>query len=237
MVAASSAGLGFSTAKALAADGVNVVISGRDPDRLAAAAAALPGSHPIRADVSSVEGARALIDESVDVLGGVDILVTNAGGPPRGLARELTAENLGTAVDLLLQSTVAMCTAVVDQMTEQGWGRIVGITSQSVRQPMDSMALSNTVRAAVTSYLKTLANEMAPHGVTVNTVQPGSHRTDRLLELAGDNIDGAIAGIPVGRLGEPDDFGSVVAFVCSRQANFVTGAAISVDGGVVKGLQ
>lgn len=237
VVAASSSGLGFATAKALVNEGCDVVICGRDPHRLVAAANELPGAHAIQADVSTLDGATSFIARAHEHLGGVDILVANSGGPPRGQARVLGAAELGDAVDLMLQSAVTMCTAVIDEMVDRGWGRIVGVTSKSVREPMSDMVLSNTVRAAVTSYLKTLALEVARSGVTVNTVQPGSHRTSRLLDLVGDNVDAAAAAIPVGHLGDPDDFGAVVAFLCGEHAGFITGAAIAVDGGETGSLQ
>ncbi|MGZ0228443.1 MAG: SDR family oxidoreductase [Acidimicrobiales bacterium] len=236
VVSASSGGLGFATAAALVAEGCEVVISGRDGDRLAAAAERLPGVNAIVSDVSTVAGAQRFMDESLTVLGGVDILITNAGGPPKGLARELKPDALNEAMELTLSSAVTMCGAVIDEMVGQGWGRIVAITSQSVRQPMANMVLSNSTRAAVTSYMKTLALEVAGDGVTVNTVQPGSHSTDRLKQLAGAAYDGLGATIPVGYVGDPADFGAVVAFVCSQQARFITGTSIPVAGGTIGGL-
>lgn len=240
LVAASSAGLGLATAKALVGEGCEVVISGRDPDRLAAAVAEISDLgtvHGIRADVATEEGARALVDRAREAMGDIDILVANAGGPPTGRARDLETGDLDAAVKLNLQSAVVLCGAVVDGMVDRGWGRIVAITSKSVRQPMPNMVLSNTVRAGVTAYLKTLSAELAPHGVTVNTVQPGSHRTERLLEIAGGNEDAAAAAVPVGHLGDPDAFGQVTAFLCSEPARHITGAAIAVDGGETTGLQ
>ena len=236
VVSASSGGLGFATASALVDEGCEVVISGRDGDRLAAAAERLPGVNAIVSDVSTVAGAQRFMDEALTVLGGVDILITNAGGPPKGLARELQPDALNEAMELTLSSAVTMCGAVIDAMVEQGWGRIVAITSQSVRQPMANMVLSNSTRAAVTSYMKTLALEVAGDGVTVNTVQPGSHGTDRLKQLAGAAYDGLGATIPVGHIGDPADFGAVVAFVCSQQARFMTGTSIPVAGGTIGGL-
>lgn len=236
VVAASSGGLGFAVAAALAAEGCEVVVSGRNADRLTDAVNCIPGAHGIVADVSTVAGAQQFIDEARAVLGGVDILVTNAGGPPKGQARDLQAEQLHQAIELTLSSAVTMCGAVIEGMVEQGWGRIVAITSQSVRQPMVNMVLSNSTRAAVTSYMKTLSAEVAGNGVTVNTVQPGSHSTDRLKELAGDAYESMGATIPVGHLGNPADFGAMVTFVCSAQANFMTGTSVSVAGGTIQGL-
>ena len=130
-----------------------------------------------------------------------------------------------------------MCTAAVPAMAERGWGRVVAITSMSVRQPIPDLILSNTARAGATGFLKTLALEVAPQGVTVNSVQPGLHATDRLVQLHGGDPSGAAGAVPMGKLGDPADFGAVVAFLCSEQARFITGAALPIDGGATKGLQ
>jgi 3-oxoacyl-[acyl-carrier protein] reductase len=235
-VAASSAGLGLASAKALAAEGCRVVISGRDPDRLAAAAAEIPDVVAIEADVSTPDGATAFVRAATDALGGLDVLVPNAGGPPSGGFGTTPLEAYLPALQLNLLSTVAMCVEAVPAMREQGWGRVVAITSQSVRQPLPGLILSNTARAGVTGFLKTLALEVAPDGVTVNSVLPGSHRTDRLRRLYGDDLDRVAEHIPVRQLGRADDFGAVVAFVCSEHARFITGAAIPVDGGTTGSL-
>ncbi|CAN5685666.1 SDR family oxidoreductase [soil metagenome] len=237
-VAASSAGLGLAAAKALAADGVRVAICGRDPEKLAAAAAQLPpDTVAIQADVGTVAGATAFVEEAAEALGGLDILVPNAGGPPAGTFASTPIEAYLPALELNLLSTVAMCQAAVPGLVAQGWGRIVAITSASVRQPSPYLILSNTARAGVTGFLKTLATEIAPDGVTVNTVQPGPHATDRLTQLYGGDLEAAGKGVPTGVVGRAEDFGAVVAFLCSDQARFVTGSSIPVDGGSVQGLQ
>jgi 3-oxoacyl-[acyl-carrier protein] reductase len=237
-VAASSGGLGFASAQALADNGVRVAICGRDPERLAAAAARIEGAVAIEADVSSPEGASGFVEQATEALGGLDILVPNAGGPPAGNFTATPFEAYRPALELNLLSTVAMCTAAVPTLRAQGWGRVVAITSVSVRQPMGNLILSNTARAGVTGFLKTLATEIAPDGVTVNSVQPGTHATDRMRQLhGGSDFSGVAAGIPVRQVGRPEDFGAVVAFLCSDQARFVTGAALQVDGGAYAGLQ
>ena len=237
-VAASSAGLGFAAAKALADDGVRVALCGRDADRLEAAAKGIEGAVAIPVDVSTPDGATAFVEQATEALGGLDILVPNAGGPPPGNFAATPFEAYLPALELNLLSTVAMCTAAVPAMREQGWGRVVAITSISVRQPIGHMILSNTARAVVTGFLKTLATEIAPDGVTVNSVQPGTHATDRMRQLSGGgDFSGMAAGIPVRQVGRPEDFGAVVAFLCSDQARFVTGAALQVDGGAYMGLQ
>jgi 3-oxoacyl-[acyl-carrier protein] reductase len=131
---------------------------------------------------------------------------------------------------------IAMCTAVVPAMREQRWGRVVAITSIAVRQPNPALILSNVARSGLTAFLKTLAREVASDGVTVNSLQPGIHDTDRIRELYGRDVAGAAEGIPAGLLGRPDDFGRIAAFLCSDSASFMTGAAIPVDGGAYPGL-
>jgi 3-oxoacyl-[acyl-carrier protein] reductase len=237
LVAASSAGLGLATAQALHAAGCTVAISGRDRTRLAEAAATMPGSLALEADVATARGATALTAAALDALGGVDILVTNAGGPPAGTFASTALDAYPAALDLNLLSVVAMCKALVPAMQARGWGRVVAITSVSVRQPIPHLILSNTARAGVTGFLKTLALEVAADGVTVNSVQPGLHATDRLTQLYGDSLDSVADGIPARKVGDPGDFGRIAAFLCSAHASFVTGAAVPVDGGAYAGLQ
>jgi 3-oxoacyl-[acyl-carrier protein] reductase len=237
LVAASSAGLGFATAAALAAEGCRVVVSGRSAGRLEEAAGRISGSIPVVADVSTPDGSAGLVDKAVSELGRIDILVTNAGGPPAGTFATTEVEAYPEALALNLLSVVAMCKAAVPAMCERGWGRVVAITSVSVRQPISNLILSNTARAGATGFLKTLALEVASQGVTVNSVQPGLHHTDRIDQLYGEAVDGLHAGIPAGFLGDPADFGRVAAFLCSESARFITGAAVPVDGGSYQGLQ
>lgn len=237
-VAASSSGLGLASARHLAAEGARVVISGRDPDRLTNARAGFPDPSRVEtivADVSTEAGATAFVEAARERLGGLDILVPNAGGPPAGDHAGTPLDRYLPALELNLLSTVAMCHAAVPDMIEAGWGRIVAITSITVREPSATLILSNTARAGATGFLKTLAREIAPHGVTVNSVQPGLHDTDRMRELQGGDVDGS--HIPVGGPGDPDDFGAVVTFLCSEHARFITGAAIPVDGGLNHSLQ
>ncbi|MFI0354047.1 SDR family oxidoreductase [Actinomadura sp. 9N407] len=236
-VAAASGGLGYAAARALLDEGARVAICGRDRKRLDAAAERLgEGAHPIVADVGSPEGATAFVREAQQALGGVDILVTNAGGPPPGDFASTPVEAYGPALDLNLMSVVAMCKAAVPAMQERRWGRVVAVTSITVRQPSATLILSNTARAGATGFLKTLALEVARDGVTVNSLLPGSHATDRLRALSGGDLEGVAAGIPAGRVGDPADFGAYVAFLCSEQARFVTGTAVAVDGGEYGGL-
>lgn len=237
-VAAASKGLGFGTASALAAEGVTVAMCGRDEDRIREAAARIgDNAIPLVADVSRPEGAQAFVAAAIEALGGVDILVTNAGGPTPGNFTSTDTDAYPEALDLNLMSVVAMCKAAVPPMQERGWGRVVAITSISVRQPIPHLILSNTARAGATAFLKTLATEVAPDGVTVNSVQPGLHATERLVQLYGGDVEAAAKTVPARKLGEAADFGAVVAFLCSDAAGFITGAAIPVDGGAAGGLQ
>ena len=230
-VAAASSGLGKASAAALAAEGAQVVICGRDEARLADAAAEIGhGCVPITADVSTPDGASGFVNASIEALGAIDILVPNAGGPPPGDFASTPVDAYPEALDLNLMSVVAMCKAAVPAMQERGWGRVVAITSVSVRQPIPYLILSNTARAGATAFLKTLALEVASDGVTVNSVQPGLHRTPRIAQLYTDEQQESM------HLGEPDDFGATVAYLCSEQAKFVTGLQMHIDGGSYAGL-
>jgi 3-oxoacyl-[acyl-carrier protein] reductase len=232
-VAASSRGLGFATARALAAEGVQVAICGRDAETLTVAAATI-GAVPIVADVSNADGAGGFVRDAREALGGIDILVANAGGPPPGRFADVSdPQEYARAFELSCLSTIAMCAEAVPGMQAEQWGRVVAITSIAVRQPIPYLILSNTARAGLTGFLKTLAREVAPDGVTVNSLQPGLHDTERLRALGGTDT----SGIPAGRLGEADEFGAIAAFLCSEHAAFLTGAAIPVDGGAYAGLQ
>jgi 3-oxoacyl-[acyl-carrier protein] reductase len=236
-VAAATSGLGLATARALAAEGVQVAICGRDPGRLAAAAAALPaGTIALEADVSSAAGATGFVEAAIEALGGVDILVTNSGGPPAGGFASVPVEAYAAALENNLLSVVAMCKAAVPPMQARRWGRVVAITSISVRQPISGLILSNTARAGATGFLKTLALEVAGDGVTVNSLLPGSHDTPRLRSLHNDDLTTAASRIPVGHVGSADDFGAAAAFLCSEHARFITGTATPIDGGAYLGL-
>ncbi|HUF98546.1 MAG TPA: SDR family oxidoreductase [Ilumatobacter sp.] len=229
-VAAASAGLGFESARALANEGVQVVICGRDRSRIDAAAARIGhDTVGLVADVGTPDGARAFVAAATEAMGGLDILVTNAGGPPAGTFESTPFDAYPTAIDLNLLSIVAMCQSAVPAMQAQGWGRVVAITSVSVRQPIANLILSNTARAGATGFLKTLAREVFADGVTVNSAQPGLHATDRVAQLYGDSADPS-------SIGDPADFGAIVAFLCSQQAKFTTGVGLHIDGGTYQGL-
>ena len=231
-VAAASAGLGFASAAALAAEGVQVAICGRDRARIDEAADRIgPLAVPLVCDVGSAEGGAAFVAAATEALGELDILVTNAGGPPPGNFASTDVDDYPAALDLNLMSVVSMCKAAAPPMQARGWGRVVAITSLSVRQPIAQLILSNTARAGATGFLKTLAREVAGDGVTVNSVQPGLHLTDRIRTVYGAD------DLPDRPMGDPDDFGQAVAFLCGQSAKFVTGAQLHLDGGDYAGLQ
>jgi 3-oxoacyl-[acyl-carrier protein] reductase len=232
-VAAASRGLGYATAAALAADGVQVAICGRDERAITVAAGRIGDlAVPLVADVSSAGGARAFVEAARDALGGIDILVTNAGGPPAGDFSSTGVEQYLAAFELNCLSVIAMCNAAVPEMRRQRWGRVVAITSIAVRQPIPGLILSNTVRAGATGFLKSLAREVAADGVTVNSLQPGTHDTDRVRQLGLTDT----SAIPAGEIGRPEDFGAIAAFLCSEHVRFLTGSAVPVDGGAYAGL-
>jgi 3-oxoacyl-[acyl-carrier protein] reductase len=231
-VAAASSGLGLGSARALHAEGATVAICGRDRVRIEEAAAAI-GERciPLVCDVGDAAGGSEFVAAAEEALGGVDILVTNAGGPPPGNFASTALDAYPAAIDMNLLSVVAMCTAAVPAMQARGWGRVVAITSLAVRQPMANLILSNTARAGATGFLKTLAREVADDGVTVNSVQPGSHWTKRIQTLYPGGRPQDV------RMGDADDFGAIVTFLCSEQAKFLTGAQVHVDGGAYQALQ
>jgi 3-oxoacyl-[acyl-carrier protein] reductase len=237
LVTGASSGLGLACAKALIAEGATVTLVARGAERLEKARASLgPRAHALAADLGTAADIDRMIREAEALMGGIDILIANAGGPPPGSFESTAVEAYPAALQLSLISTVAMCKATVPAMRERGWGRVVAITSIAVREPIAQLILSNTARAGLTGFLKTLATEVAADGVTVNSVQPGLHATDRLREVFGDT-DKLASGLPVRKLGDPEDFGRIVAFLCSPTACFITGSAIPVDGGSSRGLQ
>lgn len=236
-VAAGTAGLGLRTAQALALEGVRVVVCGRDEARLASALAEIGhGAKGFVCDVSTDVGGAQFVATAQEMVGDIDILVANGGGPPPGGFADVAHDQYIDALQKNLLSVVAMCEGVVPTMRERKWGRVLAITSVAVRQPIANLILSNTARAGVTGFLKTLAREVAGDGITVNTIQPGIHATDRITQLYGGNVQGAAAGIPAGFIGDAADFGRIAAFMCSDSAKFMTGVQLHVDGGAYGAL-
>ncbi len=247
VVLGSTSGLGLAVARALLEEGARVAISGRDADRLAAAASALsPHGERLFAaslDITDGDALRAHLDAAAARSGPIEILVTNGGGPPAGGPTDVTDEGLDVSLDLVLRSAVHAVQHVLPAMRAAGWGRIVGLTSIAVRQPIPTLAYSNVMRSGLTAWFKTLAGEVARDGVLVNTVCTGLFRTERLkaLFVAGAQARGTTvaeeearqtASIPVGRLGDPEEFGALVAFLCSGRCSYLNGAALPVDGGL-----
>lgn len=252
LVGASSKGLGRAAAEELAAEGCDVVICARGAEALEATRRDIEQATSRRvvavtADLSRAEGTERVLAAALDAFGHVDILVTNTGGPPAGPFESHSIEAWQAATDLLLLSAVRLIHGVLPGMKERGWGRIIGITSIAAKQPVENLVLSNSVRAAVTGLAKTLSNEIAGHGITVNTVLPGYTATDRVAELAERNA--ALHGTtpeqekakwakqsPVRRIGEPREFAAAVAFLASARASYITGVALQIDGGEARGL-
>ena len=191
----------------------------------------------IAADLSTVEGARALVEAARARLGAVDIIVANVGGPPPGPAQTADLATLRASLDRCLLAMIELCQGFLPEMRERRWGRILAITSGGVRAPLANMVYSNTSRAGLTAYLKTLAREVIAEGVTVNSILPSNQVTKRLESLLGDGLDRYLAALPAeARRARPSDFGKVAAFLCSEPANYLTGVALSVDGGTDPGL-
>jgi 3-oxoacyl-[acyl-carrier protein] reductase len=235
-VAAGSAGLGLGAAKALAKEGVRVAICGRDKTRLTDAARQIDGDVvTIVSDMSDPQNASSFIQAATEQLGAIDILVTNAGGPPPGTFASTDIDNYQQAFDMNCKAMIELCRAAIPSMRERGWGRVCAITSVGVKQPIDFLIASSVARAGLTSFLKITAREIAADGVTVNSAQPGTHWTDRVAKIVPDR-ESAAKNIPAKITGSSDDFGAAVAFLCSEQAKFITGTGLLVDGGQASGL-
>ncbi len=243
IIGASSKGLGKASALELAKEGVNVVLCGRNAEPLKAAHEEIDAAGPgdvisVVADLSEEAGQRAVIDAALTKFGTIDILVTNTGGPPPGRFEDHDAAAWENAYRLLLASAVGMINGVLPGMKAQKWGRIIAITSQAVKQPVANLVLSNSVRASVVGLCRTLANELGPDNITVNNVMPGFTRTERLTKLTGGSNDFSAfeRDIPLGRVGEPDEFAAMIAFLASNRASYITGVSVPVDGGWIKAL-
>ena len=238
LVMGASKGIGRGIAGALAAEGARVAIASRSRERIDRAAEEIGGDvTPFVADTSDRDRMAELPGEVAATLGPVDILVVNTGGPPAGGALDLGPADWEGAYRSLVLAPRVLVGAAVPSMRERGWGRIVNVGSSSTREPIPGLALSNSHRMAAIGFLKTLAREIAPDGVTVNTVATGKIVTDRLAELAGSMAaaeEMARADVPAGRLGTPEEFGDLVAFLCSERAAYVTGTVIPIDGGLLR---
>jgi 3-oxoacyl-[acyl-carrier protein] reductase len=236
IVCGASAGIGLACAEALAAEGANVAMLARRADVLEREAARLDAL-AVPGDVSNAADLERLVGRTLDAFGGVDVLVLNSGGPPRTSALSVTDEDVEAAVELLLLSSVRLVRLCRPHLEASGRGRVLAITSSTVKEPVDNLALSNAVRPGLVGWLKTVARELGPSGVTVNAIAPGRIDTDRIREVYPDGPTQAdLATIPLRRLGSPREIGDVVCFLASDQAAYVTGATVVVDGGLTRGL-
>lgn len=250
LVAASSKGLGRASAAAMAQEGAKVTICARDEQTLNAARdeiALATGADilAVPADMTNPADINNVVQKTVDYFGGLHIVVCNAGGPPAGYFAEFDDAQWESAFNLSMMSAVRLIRAALPHMQQAKWGRIINITSISVKEPLDNLVLSNSIRAAVHGLAKTLANQVAKDGITVNNVMPGYTQTDRINQLAkinaeksGQPVDEIIANmgkpVPVGRIGQPEELGALVAFLASEQAAYINGVSIPVDGGRIK---
>ena len=237
IVCGASSGMGLATAEALAAEGANVVMFGRRRELLEREADRV-GALAVQGDLTIPQHLERLVQATVGAFGGVDVVVLNGGGPPAGKASTISAAAVEEAVALLLTSHVTLVGRCLPHLRESGRGRIVAIESSSVREPLANLALSNAVRPGVVGWLKTLARELGPDGITVNTIAPGSIDTDRLRSLRGPGGPNAaeLKSIPLRRLGQASEIATVVTFLASDRAAYVTGAVIPVDGGLTRSL-
>ena len=235
IVCGASAGIGLAIAESLAGEGVNVAMFARREDVVAREAERL-GALAVPRDVRRADDLERLVRETVDAFGGLDVLVNNSGGPPRGPALELDAEAIERAVDLLLVSVVRLTELCLPHLRRSGRGRVVNIASSSVREPIPDLALSNAVRPGVIGWAKTLAREVGPDGITVNAVAPGTTATERVKALRTPDESRELAQtIPVRRFGEPVEIAEAILFLASDVASFVNGATLDVNGGQVMG--
>jgi len=251
-VAGASKGLGRAIAEELAAEGASLAINARGHETLEETRRSIAASTGVDVlalpgDVSVSGEVDAMVSAAISRFGRIDILVTNSGGPPSGAFESISPEMWKSAVDQTLLSVVNLTRAVLPGMKERGWGRVINITSIAVKQPVHNLMLSNSLRSAVTGFARTLANEVAPHGVTVNNILPGYTRTERVEQLSdatalreGITQQQAVARweaeIPMGRLGEPREFAALAAFLASERASYITGGSIAVDGGWIRSL-
>ena len=252
LVAGSSRGLGRAIAEELAREGCALVLCSRDADAIDTAGHEIASSLgsdalAVQANLSDPADVERLLRTAQDRFGRIDVLVTNTGGPPAGPFESHSPETWHDAVAQNLDSVLNLVRGVLPQMRKRQWGRIVNITSIAVKQPVEGLILSNSIRAAVTGFARTLANEVAADGITVNNVMPGYTRTERLVHLAehnaaarGTSVDEAYSAweheIPMGRLGEPEELAALVAFLVSQRASYITGTSIPVDGGWIRTL-
>jgi 3-oxoacyl-[acyl-carrier protein] reductase len=228
--------MGLAIARTLASEDVNVAMFARRREVLQSEAERL-GALAVRGDVRDPADLERLVERTVQAFGGIDILVNNSGGPPRTSALEINDELLQDAVDLLLHSVVRLTGLCLPYLARSGHGRVINITSSTVREPVDNLALSNAVRPGVIGWAKTLAREIGPDGVTVNSIAPGRIETERLAEVYPDGpTEDDLRAIPLRRFGRTDEIADVVCFLASDRASYVSGTTIAVDGGLIRSI-
>ena len=244
--------MGFAAAKVLADEGTRLAINSRSPEKLEQAAIEIEKSSGVKpmvlpGDLADDGIPEKIVSETVEKMGGIDIIVSNAGGPPAGKFPDFDKQTWHEATELTLFSAMNLARAAVPHMTKKGWGRIIFITSVSVKQPIDNLIISNTLRAGLTGFAKSISNELAASGITVNTVCPGFTETERLenlarheAELSGKSVDDIYRGwtenVPAGRLGRPEELAFLISFLASEKAAYINGVKIPVDGGYIKSL-
>ncbi len=245
LIPGATSGIGLACARAFAAEGANVVLAGRRGEVAAEEAASLPSAIGVGIDLTEPDAPARLYERALEAFGAVDVLVLNGGGPPPGRALDVSTEQLETAFRTLMLQHHRLVEAALPSMRERGWGRIVAVGSSGIQEPLDMLALSNTGRAALSGYLKTLAAEVAADGVTVNMVLPGRIDTERVAGL--DRVRAEHVGrteeeeraasqatIPAGRYGRPEEFASAVVYLASEPASYITGVRLRVDGGMLR---
>jgi 3-oxoacyl-[acyl-carrier protein] reductase len=243
VVGGASSGMGLAISRALAAEGCAVTAIARGRERLERAADSIgPGTIAVSGDVRDPEVLQRVVDETVSARGRLDIVVNNAGGPPPGTFDSTPDEAWAEAFELSLNAAVRLTRLALPHLRRSGRGRVVNITSWSVREPIPNLMLSNAIRPGVVGWAKTLAHELGPDGITVNTIAPGKIDTDRVRELWGHHPDPAAAeradiqAVPARRLGKPEEIGAAVAFLCSTRAAYISGTVLPVDGGLLHGV-
>lgn len=235
LVQGSSTGIGFAIAKAFHAEGAKVAICSSDPDRIKKAAKELPGAIPFAFDLDQAGNGQKLVHEVIETLGGIDILITNTGGPPKGDFADLTLKDWELGFKRLWQSAVESILAALPSMKKERFGRILLSTSTSAKEPIPHLTVSTGFRSGLIGLMKSLSTEVAPHNITVNALLPGYTRTKRLEELKVPE-EKLLSQIPMGRLAEPEEIAALALFLGSTKASYITGQAIACDGGLIRGI-
>jgi 3-oxoacyl-[acyl-carrier protein] reductase len=236
IVCGASSGIGLAIAEAVAEEGANVAMFARRRDVLEREADRI-GALAVRGDLTNPRDLKQLVEKTLKAFGGIDVLVNNGGGPPRGPALEVTEESLEAAVELLLLSAFRLTMLCLPHLRRSGRGRVINITSSSVRQPIEKLALSNAVRPGVIGWAKTLSQEVGADGITVNSIAPGRIETARLAEVFDNGPRPEdLQEIPLRRFGQPREIADVVCFLASERAGYITGSVVPVDGGLTRGL-